>query len=84
MGGSSEAGHTVPPGSAWLVNIPAILCIWKWVSSLKWRSGKGRDKRFSRGGGLCGGMGSFFFRVEVCTRIDVALTVGGRATAGPL
>lgn len=42
-----------------LLNIPAILCIWKWVSSLKWRSGKGRDKGFSCGGGLCGGMGSF-------------------------
>jgi len=67
-----------------LFNIPAMLCIWKRVSSLKWGSGKGRDERSGCGGGLRGGMGSFL-RVEVCALwMDVALAVGGRATAGPL
>lgn len=63
-----------------LLNIPAILCIWKWVSSLKWRSGKGRDEGFSCGGGLCGGDGQLF-RIEVCVGW---MNVGGRTTAGPL
>lgn len=59
MEGVGGWGGVLLQGLPGLLNIPAILCIWKWVSLLKWRSGKGRDVRFSCGGGLCGGMGSF-------------------------
>lgn len=86
-GGSSKRATRFLQGPPALLNIPAILCIWKWVSSLKWRSGKGEGMRgFSCGGGPWGGGdGQLVLRVEVCARwMDVALSVGVRTTAGPL
>ena len=51
-GGSSKRATRFLQGPPGLLNIPAILCIWKWVSSLKWRSVKGEGMRgFSFGGG---------------------------------
>jgi len=44
-----------------LLNIPAILCIWKWVSLLKWRGGKGRDERVLTVLGVFMGDGLIFF-----------------------
>lgn len=49
-----------------LLNISAILCIWKWVSSLKWRGGKGRDETALTAMGVCVGGWAGFFRILAC------------------